>query len=92
MRVNLAHVQHPAQAGGSINFAVFDARSSSGTRTDNATLLAQLTMRVRANRLRVDQSVLTYMQDGRLQFFGDKPLVEFLSRNGLPRWTNHLDA
>jgi hypothetical protein len=92
MRVNFAHVQHPNQSGGSINFAVFDARSSSGAQSDNARLLAQLTMGARANRLRVDQSALAFMENGRLQFYGDKHLVDFLSHNGLPQWTNYLDA
>jgi hypothetical protein len=92
VRVNFAHVQHPAQSGGSINFVVFDARSTSGTQSGNSELLGQLTMRARANQLRVDQSALAFMEHGQLKFFGDKPLVSFLSQNGLPRWTPHLDA
>ena len=43
MRVNLAHLREHARRGGWINFAVFEARSSSGTRDDNARLLAELT-------------------------------------------------
>ena len=40
MRVNLAHLRERARSGGWINFAVFDARSSSGTDDDNTQLLA----------------------------------------------------
>jgi hypothetical protein len=91
MKVNFAHIRERAQAGGWINFALFEARSSSGTSSDNESLLAQLTLKVRASRLQVDQSALAFMENGRLQFFGSKPLVEYLSKSGLPRWTHHLD-
>lgn len=43
MNVNLAHLRERSHSGGWINFAVFDVRSSSGTREDNTRLLAQLT-------------------------------------------------
>jgi hypothetical protein len=92
VRVNFAHIRHPAQSGGWINFAVFDARSTSGTQSGNAALLGQLTAQARANRLQVDQSALAFTEHGRIKFFGDKSLVDFLSRNGLPRWTHHIDA
>jgi hypothetical protein len=32
------------------------------------------------------------MSGGRLQFFGSPPLVEFLSKNGLPGWTHSIDV
>ena len=41
MKINLAHIREHAQSGGWVNFAVFDARSSSGANDDNAQLLAQ---------------------------------------------------
>lgn len=47
MKVNFAHIRERAQNGGWINFAVFDARSSSGSRDDNSQLLAQLTAKAR---------------------------------------------
>jgi len=59
MRINLAHMRERAASGGWVNFAVFDARSSSG---------------------------------GRTQFFGSPPLVDFLSKNGIPGWTHTIDA
>lgn len=91
MKVNFAHLRERAQAGGLINFAVFDARSSSSTSADNSKLLAQLTVRARAT-LRVDQAALAFTNAGRLQFFGSPPLVEYLSRNSLPGWTHHIEV
>lgn len=70
MRINLAHLRERAASGGWVNFAVFDARSSSGSRDDNARLLAQLTAQARASNLRVEQSALAFNSGGRLQFFG----------------------
>jgi hypothetical protein len=92
MKVNFAHIQERAQNGGWINFAVFDARASSGTRDDNARLLAQLTAKARNANLRIDQAALAFMSGGRLQFFGSPPLVDFLSRSGLRGWTHYLNA
>lgn len=92
MKVNLAHLRERARSGGWINFAVFDARSSSGSRDDNARLLAQLTARARGASLRVDQSALAFVSGGQIQFFGSPPLVEYLSSNGLPGWTHTIDA
>ena len=92
MKVNFAHIRERAQNGGWINFAVFDARSSSGSRDDNSQLLAQLTAKARGANLRVDQAALAFMSGGRLQFFGSPPLVDFLSRSGLPGWSHSLNA
>lgn len=92
MRVNLAHLREHARSGGWINFAVFEARSSSGTDNDNARLLAQLTAKARSANLRVDQSALAFMSGNRIQFFGSPPLVEYLSENGLPGWTHTINA
>jgi hypothetical protein len=92
MRVNLAHRRERARSGGWINFAVFEARSSSGTRDDNTRLLAQLTAKAKASSLQVDQAALAFMSCGRIQFFGSPPLVEYLSKSGLPGWTHTVDA
>ena len=92
MRVNFAHLRERAQSGGWVNFCVFDARSSSGTSADNSQLLAQLTARARASNLHVDQAALAFKSGGRLQFFGSPPLVDFISKSGLPRWTHHIDV
>ena len=92
MRVNLAHLRERAKSGGWVNFAVFDARASSGSRDDNAQLLAQLTAKTRSSNLRVDQSALAFSAGGRVQFFGSPHLVDFLSKSGLPGWTHTIDA
>lgn len=92
MRINFAHLRERAQNGGWINFCIFDAKSTSGSKSDNSALLAQLTARARASNLRVDQAALAFTSGGRLQFFGSPPLVDFLSRSGLPGWTHHIEV
>lgn len=92
MRINLAHLRERSTSGGWINFAVFDARSASGSNTDNAQLLAQLTTHARASNLRVDQSALVFSSGGRIQYFGSGPLVDFLSKAGVPQWTHQIDV
>ena len=92
MRVNLAHLREHARRGGWVYFSVFEARSSSGTRDDNARLLAELTAKARGANLQVDQSALAFMSGGRVQFFGSPPLVEYLSESGLPAWTHTIEA
>ena len=92
MKVNLAHLSGRARSGGSINYAVFDARSSSGSRADNSRLLAQLTAQARASHLRVDQSALVYRSGSGNEFFGTPSLVEYLSKAGVPGWTHTLDV
>lgn len=92
MRVNFAHLRERARSGGWINFAVFDARSPSGSDADNSQLLAQLTARARGSSLRVDQAALAFRTGSRVQFFGSPPLVELLSRSGLPGWTHYIDV
>ncbi len=91
MKVNFAHLKERAQRGGWISFAVFDARSATGTTADNSKLLAQLTVRARASSLRVDQAALAFVTGGRLQYFGSPPLVQLLSKTGLPGWTHSID-
>lgn len=92
MRINFAHLRERSTTGGWINVAVFDTRSASGTASDNARLLAQLTARARAAGLAVDQSALMFAQHGRQQFYGDSHLVTHLSRTGAPQCTHSLDG
>lgn len=91
MKINFAHVRHPSTSGGYINFAVFEARSRSGT-SGNSSVLSNLTRQARAQGLRIDQSALAYSENGRIRYFGDSNLVNFLSRSGLPHWTHTIDA
>jgi len=92
MKVNLAHLRERTRSGGWINFAVFDARSSSGSREDNTQLLAQLTLRARVSNLRIEQSALAFQSGGRIQFFGTPSLVEYLSQSWVPHWTHSIDV
>jgi hypothetical protein len=92
MQVNMAHLRERSTSGGWVDFAVFDARSQSGTNADNAALLQQLTHRAMAAGLKVDKAALAFQQNGRIQFYGATDLVNYLSRSGLPRWTHKLDS
>ena len=92
MKINLAHLREKSTSGGWIDFAVFDAKATTGTNADNATLLAELTAKARASGLKVDQSALAFRQAGRNQFYGDKNLVDYLSRNGITLWTHKIDV
>ena len=92
MKIDLAHLREKSTSGGWIDFAVFDAKSSTGTNSDNADLLAQLTASARASGLKIDQSALAFNHVGQIRFYGDKNLVEYLSKNGVPRWTHKIDV
>lgn len=92
MKINLAHLRERAQSGGWINFAVFDARSTTGSTSDNSQLLALLVARARANSLKIEQAALAFSSGGRLQFFGSPSLVDYLSKRGVPVWTHQLDV
>lgn len=92
MKINLAHIRERSTSGGWIDFAVFDARSNSGSNYDNANLLNQLTAKARASGLKIDQSALAYRQNGRIQFYGTQNLVDYVSNAGLPQWTHEIDA
>lgn len=92
MQVQFAHLKERSTSGGWINFAVFNAKSTAGGNSANSTLLAQLTAKVRASGLRVDQSALAFDQNGRTQFYGTQSLVDYLSRNGVSHWTHTIDV
>ncbi|WP_313509067.1 hypothetical protein [Stenotrophomonas geniculata] len=87
MKINLAHLRERSTSGGWIDFVVFDAKSTNG---DNEGLLAHLTDEAIRSGLSVDQSALAYRQNGRIQFFGSKNLVAYLSKSGVPRWTHSI--
>ena len=89
MKINLSHLRERAVGGGWINFAVFDAKSTTG---DNGELLLQLTNRARASGLRIDQSALAFSSGGRIRFYGDQNLVNYLAKNWRPVWTHTIDC
>lgn len=88
MKVNMAHLRERSTTGGWIDFAIFDAKSTSG---DNAGLLYQLTQAARANGLKVDQSALAFRSGSQIKFYGDKNLVSYLSKGWYPQWTHTID-
>lgn len=92
MKINMAHLRERAAGGGWINFAVFDAKSTTGSDSDNADLLHQLTVKAGAHGLKIDQSALAFSQNGRIMFYGSKHLVEYLSKGWVPQWTHTIDA
>jgi len=87
-KINLAHIRERSTTGGWINFIVFDAKSTTG---NNEKLLTQLTSQARANGLQVDKSALAYTRNGRLEFYGTKDLVQYLSNSVLPQWTHSIN-
>lgn len=92
MKVNFAHVRLRARNGSWLNVAVFDACSTSGSQEANSRVLAQLIVKARAARLRIDQAALAFTSSGRLRFHGSPALVDFLSRSGRPSWTHSLQT
>lgn len=92
MRIEFAHIRERSASGGWIDFAVFDAKSATGSDSDNADLLSRLTMAARGLGLKIDQSALAFMQANQLRFYGAKTIVDYLSRSGLPRWTHYVEV
>lgn len=88
----MAHLREQSTSGGWINFAVFDAKSNSGSNSDNDALLHQLTAKARISGLKVDQSALAYNQNESIRFYGSKNLVDYLSNNFVPNWTHKIDV
>ena len=91
MQINMAHLRERSTTGSWIDFAVFDAKSTSGTNSANQALLEQLTASARFAGLKIDQAALAYRQGSQMRFFGSKHLVDYLSRRGVPRWTHKID-
>ena len=90
MKIDLAHLREKSTSGGWLSIAVFAAKSNSG---NNSALLSQLVAKARAAGLRVDKAALTFKQNGRTQFYGDKNLVNVLSqRGGVFQWTHKIDV
>ena len=90
MRINYAYLRERSTSGGWIDFAVFEACSTSGTESANSAVLARLTARARDSGQKIDQSALAFKENGRIRFFGDRKLVEYLSKSGVPQWTHTI--
>ena len=92
MKISFAHLRERSTSGGWINFAVFGAKSNSGSDSDNDMVLSELTAKTRRAGLKIDQSALAYSYNGRVRFYGSKNLVNYLSKSGVPTWTHTIDA
>ena len=92
MKINMAHLREKSTSGGWINFAIFEAKSRTESNSDNSHLLFDLTNNARSSGLKVDQSALAYRKNGRIEFYGSKNLVAYLSRLGVPRWTHQINV
>jgi hypothetical protein len=92
MKIKMAHIRERSTSGGHIDFAVFDAKSNSGTDSANNQLLSQLTTSALQSGLKIDQSALAYMQGGQVRFWGTKNLVDYLSNNGVSQWTHEINV
>ncbi|MDA3918597.1 MAG: hypothetical protein PF690_16735 [Deltaproteobacteria bacterium] len=92
MKINMAHLREKSTSGGWINFAIFEAKPRTGSNSDNGNLLFDLTNNARSSGLKVDQSALAYRKNGRIEFYGSKNLVAYLSRLGVPRWTHQINV
>lgn len=92
MRINFAHLRERSTSGGWIDFAVFEARSTSASDAANDEVLASLTAKARIAGYKIDQSALAFSESGRTKFYGTKSLVEHLSRVGVPHWTHVMDV
>jgi len=91
MQIKFAHLRERSTSGGWIDFAVFEARSTSGTNQDNAEVLSRLTNKARIAGYKIDQSALAFMENGRIKYYGDKNLVEYLSHHGVSHWTHYIE-
>ncbi len=87
MSINVAHVNIQGH-----NCLICDADATSRLDSDRSRLLSQLVARARASGLRVDLAALAFTQHGRITFYGERSLTQFLANRGLPRWTHTLST
>ena len=89
MTTSFAHIREQG-----LDCAIFDANASNDSDSGRAELLSQLKALARSNGLHVDRAVLAYSKFGRLSFYGDRDLVQFLIRHvengGGFSWTHKL--
>lgn len=93
MRVNLAHFAIRATDGRTYSAAVFDAKANSGRQQDHMALAYELADAARdALDLQIHVCGVVFMQHGRPMSVGDRLVVDYLSKNPMPRWTHSLDV
>ncbi len=88
----MAHFRQETSNGDFMDFAIFDAKSESGTENDNLKLLNDLSQHARLNKLKVDQAVLVFKVDEQIRFYGSTELAKYLAKVGFPKWTHEIDV
>lgn len=89
--VQLAHFRQQTATGQFIDFAIFDARTESGSESDNLELLNGLVNKaIELEKLKIDQAALMFKRDGEIRFYGSTDLVNYISKVGFPKWTHTL--
>lgn len=91
MKVNIAHFSKRSTFGGWINFAVFKARTQTGSEAGNRGLLNRLTASARNAGYKIDHAALVYRQGGRIRYYGSRKAVNNLLRCGVPDWTGTIE-
>ena len=92
MKIKFAHLKERSTNGSYISFVVFDVATRTKSNADNDEVLTQLTSMVRAQGLRVDQSALQYRRGSKLEFYGSRNLVKYLSKHGVSHWTHSMSV
>jgi hypothetical protein len=87
MRIEMAHLRDQG-----IDFAVFNADATNHSDSGRQTLLSQLIVTARRNRVKVDKAALAFEEFGEIKFFGTPDLVQYLASRGVPRCTHTLDV
>ena len=86
MKIKFAHLRTQG-----IDFAVFNADVKSQSNQDRADILAELTSKARSQGLKIDKSALVFKHCGKLNFYGVKDLVNYLSNNWNGRFTHTIE-
>ena len=92
MEVQFAHFRQQTATGQFIDFAIFDAKTESGSESDNLELLNNLTDEtIHVHKLKIDQAALVFKENDEMRFYGSTDLVNYISRAGFPKWTHTLE-
>lgn len=89
MEINIAQIRERSISRGWTDFVVFEVPSGQYSDIELYDLLLELTGKAQASGIRVDRSALTY-SDSEVKYYGDRSLVNYLSRMGIPQWTNQM--
>jgi hypothetical protein len=87
MKLKVAHLRTQG-----IDFLVADADARTRLENDRNILLSRIVVIARRSGLKVDKGALAFTEGGRTVYFGTPDLVNFLARQGVPRWTHTLEV